>query len=209
LKKIIIVGSGGHARVLAQGLAGLDVELAGFLDPARSDDSGVQNYLKIPIFKSFSEIKNGSDFHFLLGLGSVADPSQRIKRYEELKKQCCSFFRFIHKDAFVESSVAMTESVQVHQAAVIQNQVQLGENVIVNTSSVIDHDCVLGDHVHIATGARLCGGVNIGDRTHIGAGSTVIQSVRIVSDVIVGAGSVVTKDLLEPGTYFGAPARRK
>ena len=32
--------------------------------------------------------------------------------------------------------------------------------------------------------------------------------VTICDDVVIGAGSVVTKEILEPGTYAGNPARK-
>jgi len=32
--------------------------------------------------------------------------------------------------------------------------------------------------------------------------------VTIADDVVIGAGSVVTKDIIEPGSYVGNPARR-
>lgn len=41
----------------------------------------------------------------------------------------------------------------------------------------------------------------------IGSGSCILP-VKICSNVIIGAGSVVTKDILEPGTYFGNPAKK-
>jgi UDP-perosamine 4-acetyltransferase len=36
----------------------------------------------------------------------------------------------------------------------------------------------------------------------------VIHGVRIAAGCLVGAGAVVTKDLTEPGTYVGTPAKR-
>ena len=41
----------------------------------------------------------------------------------------------------------------------------------------------------------------------IGTNATIMP-VNICDDVVIGAGSVVTKDITEPGTYAGNPARR-
>ena len=41
----------------------------------------------------------------------------------------------------------------------------------------------------------------------IGVGAVVRDFVQIGSNIVVGAGAVVVKDLLEPGTYVGCPAR--
>jgi acetyltransferase-like isoleucine patch superfamily enzyme len=47
----------------------------------------------------------------------------------------------------------------------------------------------------------------VGDRVSIGTNATILP-VSICSDVVIGAGSVVTRDITEPGTYVGNPARR-
>lgn len=48
----------------------------------------------------------------------------------------------------------------------------------------------------------------IGNDVFIGSNATILP-VQICNNVVIGAGSVVTKDILEPGTYFGNPARKK
>jgi acetyltransferase-like isoleucine patch superfamily enzyme len=47
----------------------------------------------------------------------------------------------------------------------------------------------------------------IGNRVSIGSNATIMP-VKICDDVVIGAGTVVTKDITEPGTYAGNPARR-
>jgi len=47
----------------------------------------------------------------------------------------------------------------------------------------------------------------IGNRVSIGTNATILP-VSICDDVVIGAGSVVTKDITEPGTYCGNPAKR-
>ena len=48
---------------------------------------------------------------------------------------------------------------------------------------------------------------SIGNRVSIGTNATILP-VSICDDVVIGAGSVVTKDITEPRTYAGNPARR-
>ena len=54
----------------------------------------------------------------------------------------------------------------------------------------------------------MSGGVQIGENCFIGAGASVVQCVKICANCIVGAGTVVHKDITEPGTFAGNPARR-
>jgi acetyltransferase-like isoleucine patch superfamily enzyme len=46
----------------------------------------------------------------------------------------------------------------------------------------------------------------IGHRVSIGTNATILP-VQICDDVVIGAGSVVTRDIMQPGTYAGNPAK--
>ena len=46
----------------------------------------------------------------------------------------------------------------------------------------------------------------IGDNVSIGSNATILP-VSICNNVVIGAGAVVTKNIIEPGTYAGNPAK--
>lgn len=47
----------------------------------------------------------------------------------------------------------------------------------------------------------------IGNNVSIGSNATILP-VKICDNVVIGAGAVVTKNINEPGTYIGNPARK-
>lgn len=56
--------------------------------------------------------------------------------------------------------------------------------------------------------ARFCwAGCFLGNEVLLRANATVLQKVFICSKVIISAGTVVVRDITEPGTYAGVPAR--
>ena len=57
-------------------------------------------------------------------------------------------------------------------------------------------------------GAHIAGTVTVGQSTWIGAGAVVSNNLRICDNVMIGAGAVVIRDIEEPGTYVGVPARK-
>ena len=61
--------------------------------------------------------------------------------------------------------------------------------------------------MHVSVGSHVAGTVQVGDRTWIGIGSAVSNNLSICNDCMIGAGAVVVKDIDEPGTYIGVPAR--
>jgi acetyltransferase-like isoleucine patch superfamily enzyme len=79
---------------------------------------------------------------------------------------------------------------------------------VVNTGSQVNHDNIIEDHVYIASGVILSGGVHVMTNTLIDDGVIVTLGKKIGANCIVGAGAVVVKDLTEPGTYVGVPAKR-
>jgi acetyltransferase-like isoleucine patch superfamily enzyme len=48
---------------------------------------------------------------------------------------------------------------------------------------------------------------SIGNHVSIGSNATILP-VSICDYVVIGAGAVVTKNITEPGTYLGNPARK-
>lgn len=52
------------------------------------------------------------------------------------------------------------------------------------------------------------GSVVIGKYCFVGAGVVIIPGIKICDEVIIGAGAVVVKDITEPGTYAGVPAKK-
>jgi acetyltransferase-like isoleucine patch superfamily enzyme len=47
----------------------------------------------------------------------------------------------------------------------------------------------------------------IGNNVSIGSNATILP-IEICDNVVIGAGAVVTKNILEPGTYVGNPAKK-
>ena len=47
----------------------------------------------------------------------------------------------------------------------------------------------------------------IGNHVSIGSNATILP-VNICDNVVIGAGAVVTKDIINPGTYIGNPAKK-
>ena len=93
--------------------------------------------------------------------------------------------------------------------SVLTVDIEIGKHVAINLNCTIGHDAVLQDYTTVYPGVHVSGNVTVGQCVELGTGSQIIQGKKIEDNIIVGAGSVVTKDLLEPGTYVGVPARKK
>ncbi|AXT61828.1 N-acetyltransferase [Aquimarina sp. AD10] len=106
----------------------------------------------------------------------------------------------------------------------IQKKVTIGSNTKVQSHSFICELVDIGDDCFIGHGVMFindlfseggpAGGdqskwksTSIGNNVSIGSNATILP-VSICDNVVIGAGSVVTKNIIEPGTYVGNPARK-
>lgn len=203
-RKLLIIGASGHGRVVA------DIALKtnrwkniAFLD----DDENIKSTIGIEVIGKFSDtIKYINDFEIFVAIGNN---QQREKMHIQLKKAGANIPVLIHPSVILGEKVEVRTGTVVMPGAIINSCSKIGEGCIVNTGATIDHDNIIEDFVHISPGVHLAGMVTVGKRSWLCVGVTVSNNVAITSDCIIGAGAVVVKDITEPGTYVGVPAKRK
>ncbi len=206
--KHLIIGAGGHAKVLAEALLLSGKAILGFVD-AQSQLKGGK-VLDFSVLGGDDDVLNYSPEEVLLvnGVGSVGDNKPRQKLFDLFKSRGYRFATVIHPSAIVSPRVTFGEGVQVMAGSIIQIGTQIGQNTIINSGAIVDHDCVIGEHVHVAPGCTISGGVRVGRLAHIGSGSTLIQGLRIGEESLIGAGSVVVKEVAPSTKVFGVAAHR-
>jgi len=205
-KSCILIGGGGHAKVLIDVLKHNRYNIIGYSALAPSD-GGLFRELSYLGPNSSLDSYDDPEIYWVNGIGSTGDQSKRKYIYEQEAGKGRIFPVLLHPTAYVASATMIGDGAQIMAGAVIQPGVNLGVNNIVNTRSMIDHDSVVGNHVHISSGAVLCGSVYIEDEAHIGAGAIIKQGIRIGKGSVVGAGAVVVNDVKPGTTVVGVPAR--
>ena len=206
-KPILILGAGGHAKVLIDALQQSGNTILGMTDPNALEG---QNLMGMPILGDDNRILEYSPSNILLvnTLGSVRDTQARRKLFDLWKAKGYSFAQVIHPKAILAPDVLLAEGVQVLAGAIINTGTTVGQNTIINTGSIIEHDCVIGAHVHIAPGSRVAGQVHICDQTHVGIGSTIIQNLTVGEYCLIAAGAVVVTSCKAGAIMMGVPARQ-
>lgn len=207
--RLLIIGAGGHAKVLVEALRAMGAFPRGLLerDAARLGDT----VLGCPVLGTDEALAafDPAGVALVNGLGSTRDVSTRAAVFERFRARGYRFFTVVHPAAVLAESVVLGQGAQVMAGAVVQPDAVLGDDVLLNTGATLDHDSQVGDHVHIAPGVTVCGGVRIGARSHLGSGATVIEGVTIGQDCLIGAGAVVLNDVPDGAKAFGVPARWK
>jgi len=208
-KKIVLIGSGGHAKVIAEIL----IKTKNRPEYVVSPDINAEHSRMF--FGGCLTLKNDeslldfstSEIDIVNGIGSLPYRNERYNFYNKFSNLGYSFRTVISPNAIISSSAEISAGVHIMSGAIIQSGVKIGSNTIINTGAVIDHDCSIGSNNHIAPGVVISGNVETGEQVHIGTNASVIQNIKIGSNSIIGAAAPVTKDIpsdhvLHPGKPF-------
>ncbi|MCK6615663.1 MAG: acetyltransferase [Ignavibacteriaceae bacterium] len=206
MEKLVIIGGGGHAKVLINILKKSALfDIIGYVD---FRDSGTLLGVKyLGNDEKLSDINLQGIKNAVLGVGQVSVSEIRFNIVQKVKKVGFTFPSIISKNAIINEEVLIEEGSQVLDGVVINPGVRIGKFSIINTNSTIEHDCKIGSYCHISPSAVLSGGVEVGDFSMVGANAVVVQCKKIYSRCLIGAGSVVTKDITEEGVYIGNPSK--
>jgi UDP-perosamine 4-acetyltransferase len=202
---VIIIGGGGHAKVLASTLLLRGRKILGFVDL----NPTAPPLLGIKCLGSDDAVRlhAAGDMQLVNGVGSARSTSIHKDVYDRFTLEGYCFATVIHPSAIIASEVQIEEGVQIMAGAMLQPGCRIGANAIVNTGAVIDHDCLVGAHAHIAPRAVLSGGVRVHTGVFVGAGASIIQGVSVGAGSVVGAGAAVIRDVPPGVTAVGVPAK--
>lgn len=204
---IVIIGAGGHGKIVLAVARALGLAVSGLVDADRTKIG--TRVLDTEVFGDDDALlaRPAAGVCLANGIGSVRQPVLRRDVYQRFVSRGFRFRTLVHPSAIIAEDVMLKDGVQVMAGCVIQPGTRIGVDAIVNTGATIDHDCAIGDHVHVAPGATLSGDVTVGAGSHIGAGVTIVQGVHVGAGCLVRAGAVVVADIPDGATVSGVPAR--
>lgn len=132
---------------------------------------------------------------------------KRVKVIEPTNIYGCT----LGDDVFVGPFVEIQSGVQIGDRCRIQSHSFICDLVTIGTDCVVAHGVMfindLFENGGPARGRKeLWRSTQIGNNVSIGSNATILP-VSICDGAVIGAGSVVTRDITEPGTYAGNPAR--
>ncbi|PKK88735.1 MAG: sugar acetyltransferase [Candidatus Wallbacteria bacterium HGW-Wallbacteria-1] len=216
---ILIIGAGGHARVLtdlfdsiSNSEGGSDclcgnLKIRGYID--NDENLWGASFLGKPVLGGDEYLMNSDPEEVVLvnAIGSVSSLKVRRNVHDRFSAMGFSYQTLIHPFSWVSPSAVVEEGCQIMAGAIVQTGARIGSGTIVNTKASVDHDCKIGKCCHLAPGTTLSGNVTLGDGVHIGTGATVIQGIKIGSRAVIGAGAVVVSDIPDDTLAMGVPAR--
>ena len=199
MKQVVVVGTGGHAKVVADIIIKSNDSICGFLDDINKEN----NFLGYPILGKVSDYKKFLDSYFIIAIG---DSYLREKFSNSM--QNVNWYTAIHPNASISSiGTKLDFGTVVMPNAVINSGAIIGKHCIINSSSNVEHDNKIGNFSHVSVGAKLAGRVILGRHVWVGIGAVVSSNINICDNSTVGAGATVVDNITKKGVYIGTPAK--
>jgi sugar O-acyltransferase (sialic acid O-acetyltransferase NeuD family) len=203
MRGILVLGAGGHGKVVADILCCAGESVMGFLDD--DPETWGATRLGLPVLGGITTYREHMPGGLVLGIGDI---ETRTTIVENLGGHACGLWRnAIHPRAIIAHSVRLGRGVTVAAGVVVNPDTVLGDYSIINTGATVDHDCIIGAYAHIGPGAHLAGYIHVGREAFIGIGASVTQCLTVGDGAVVGAGSVVIDSVPSRVTVKGVPAR--
>ena len=199
MNRLIIIGAGGHGKVIADIAAKI-----GYTDICFADDHAEGLCVGFPVLGATASLESWNDgaTDFVIGIGNNAVRKKIAQQYD------VNWVTLIHPSAQIGLQASIGKGTVVMAGAVINACATVGEHCIINTGAIVEHDNVIEDYVHLSPRVALAGTVRVGALTHVGIGAAVRNNIDICGSSVIGAGAVVVRNIQEPGTYVGVPARK-
>lgn len=214
MKKVIILGDGGHAKVvidIINEMIAIDatIEIEGVTSLTANRNELIMGYKILgndDVLLNYSENK---DIFVAIGIGGFKDNSLREKVFNKINGLGFNFLNVIHPTAIISKSVKLGKGIVIFPNVVLNTNVEIGNNSIIATSASIDHDTIVHDHVLVSAGVTVGANTKIGKSSLLALGSKVISSVSIGENVLVASGAVVVNNVKDNTAVFGIPAKEK
>lgn len=199
--KMLILGTGGHARAVADVAESCGFQVEGFVEPDTTLD-GNHGFSSLDCLSNFD--LNETDLCLGIGFNFF-----REKVFREIRSSFpnARFPVLVHNSANVSKGSKLSEGTVIMAMASVGPNCIIGRGSILNTGSSLDHDSRMGDFSSLAPGARTGGSVELGERSFLGLNAGMRQKATLGRDTVIGAQSLVTESLGDGVLAFGVPAR--
>ncbi len=206
-KNIVIIGAGGHAKIVVDIIERTGDIIYGLTDVNYLEKRECMGYPIIGNDEILQSVISNEIKFAAMGIGHVGYPDSRNKSYQYAQKIGYIFPVLVHPSAVIANTAIIGEGSVCAAHSTVNVDARIGKICIVNSAAVIEHDVQMEDGVHVAPHAVVLGEAHIGKNSFIGAGSVILQGIRIGKNCIIGAGSVVLHNVDDDCVVVGNPGR--
>jgi acetyltransferase EpsM len=207
MKKVIIVGTGGHAAELVDYLMHINAvsavekpkewEVVGLID-----DSEVNYAAYAYDFPFLGKIKDHEVQHKVGYVMGIANMKCRRVIIEQLQQKGARFVTLIHPTALVSPSAIIGVGCVISHNVSIGPKAVLGDFNLINSRCTIGHDSTIGNYNFLAPQVVTGGFAVVGDENFIGTNGVLLPAIAVGDRNTIAAGMIVDKNVPHDATVF-------
>jgi len=202
-KPVIVLGAGGHAKVIIELLRAAGYQVSYCVGGADSPDE----CMGIPVLKGDDHLPKLRQLGYSSVFPAIGSNAIRERAAAHVLDLGYELVNAISPHAIISPSLVLGKGIAIMSGVVINAQSTIDDLAIINTGATVDHDCHIGFCAHVAPQCALAGNVTVGAKAFVGIGTSIIPNKRIGDQSIIGAGSVVISDIPSSLTALGNPAK--
>jgi sugar O-acyltransferase (sialic acid O-acetyltransferase NeuD family) len=208
LKKIIIIGASGHAKVIIDIIEKRnEYRIIGLVDSYKSIRGMVMGYPILGNKEIIPDlIKNKS---IIGGVIAIGDNWMR-STIKDLIFESAPSFQFlpaIHPKATLYNGFEIEDGVVITAGAIVNSEAKVGKFCIINTNASLGHESVMQDFSSLSPNVTIGGNCTIGNYSAICIGAVLIQNIKIGNHSVIGASSLIVKDIADNLVVYGVPSK--
>ena len=210
MKKIILVGAGGHAAEVREYINYFNklnpeqsYDILGFLDV--NDKLYAKYNYPEPYLGTAENHTINFEVEYMFCFGNMIYKQKLVSAY---RKKGATFLTFIHPTALISETSTIGEGVLISHNASVGPMVTIGNFNILNSRCTVGHDTVIGNYNFISPQVSLSGNTKIGDHNMFGVNSATIPGVNLGDNNTIGAGSIITKNAYSNSVIVGVPGKK-
>ncbi len=187
MKKVIIIGAGGHSAEITDYITHynnsvapeLCFDVVGYID---DNKESYNNYSFLgPYIGTIKDHEVSQDAEYIMGIANI------------------QFRRTIIQN-FLEKGARF--ATLIHPTAIISPSATVGNFNMLNSRCTIGHDSILGEFNFIGPQVVLSGFTKVGNNNMFGVNSATIPTIEIGDNNTIAAGMIITKTVKDNETHF-------
>lgn len=161
MKSLLIIGAGGHGKVVKEIAEDLGYKKIDFID-----DNNPKAIGKIEELNKFLKYKEA-----IVGIGNNEFRESILNKLEQIG---FAIPTLVHPTAYVSRSAIIEKGSVIEPKAIVNASARIGMGSIISVGSIVDHDTVIGKCAHINAGAIVKAGGFVENYRKLQAGEVVL-----------------------------------